>query len=353
MPLALLVACGPSEDVAFLESYQYRWNLFNHRVGYVEVALDEAGASVAVIGGTSTTGVVPPLPDECDQDTCMEFPFLDPSQVSVGVARVTTRRTIAREGLGLVVGASGIQELVTFDLPRTDRADAVAVITGISIDSDAPFTDGSSGCYDPANGWLPTRLRIDVGAAEREPGGQEVSVPLSARFAAGDTLESERECLDEVNEVAAVAMRVELLLVVGAETETQDLAYSQSWPTYEPDPEEQPDPTAAERPLEIDPEGRVFGWTSLDWTFHATDPDGRGAYLRSLAFVIDPEAGLASGHATNYSPGTQLSGFDYAFEGSIVGLSLGDPVREVLTGELPADLDEAGEPIVTVWPYGG
>ena len=78
------------------------------------------------------------------------------------------------------------------------------------------------------------------------------------------------------------------------------------------------------------------------------DEDQRGAYLRSLAFDIDIDAGAVYGHATNYSPGSQLSGFDYTFNGEIVSV----PVRGtfesgLLELQLEAAVDDNKVPVLT------
>ena len=73
-------------------------------------------------------------------------------------------------------------------------------------------------------------------------------------------------------------------------------------------------------------------------------PDHRGAYLRSLAFGIDGDGGSASGSATNRSPGTQLTGFSYTFDGTVVGARVaGDIQRHDVSQLIPVTLDEAGE----------
>ena len=55
--------------------------------------------------------------------------------------------------------------------------------------------------------------------------------------------------------------------------------------------------------------------------------------------------GRVSGHATNYSPATQLSGFDYVFRGTAFGLALpGEVSRRRGEGLIDIALDEDGNP---------
>jgi hypothetical protein len=65
----ILFILGCSADPVahtFLEGFSYRWTRFNHRLSALHVAVDADQAEVAVIGGTSTTGVSPSLGVGCD-----------------------------------------------------------------------------------------------------------------------------------------------------------------------------------------------------------------------------------------------------------------------------------------------
>ena len=113
-------------------------------------------------------------------------------------------------------------------------------------------------------------------------------------------------------------------------------------------PTEQLEPDLAQRALETSLEDALVGFGAMDFGFHQTEADGRGAYLRSWSLGASPVEGWASGHATNYSPGTQLSGFDYTFEGRVEVFAVGAPVeRGVVSASLPAELDEEGLPVVS------
>ena len=51
----------------------------------------------------------------------------------------------------------------------------------------------------------------------------------------------------------------------------------------------------------------------------------------------------AGGSATNRSPATQLSGFSYQFEGSVVGANVAGTVEQRVVSEvIPVALDEGG-----------
>ena len=162
--------------------------------------------------------------------------------------------------------------------------------------------------------------------------------------------------VDEINEQAVAAIHVVVAAVAGNDVTvtTQDLTqgaeYAAGNVPFTPDP--QPDPDPATRALTLDTTDAVLGWTKLDYTFHAGDPDGRGGYLRSVQIDADAATGLASGHANNYSPGTQLSGFVYDFAGTVEAIAVPGAAitRASYTAELPAALDDGGVPVVTTFP---
>jgi hypothetical protein len=346
LSLLLLGCAGDPVSVTVLEGFGYRWNLFNHRVSFVEGLLDDTSAQIAVVGGTSTTGVEPELADTCDADSCAEFPFEDASAVTTRWGRLTAPGI----GAGVAdvtfdVGAAGATTTVDVPVDSPDEA-VTAVLRGLVVDTTAP----QESCYNPAYGWHPRRIAVSLGAPVAGDG--VVSVPVTATFAAGASLEEERACIDAVYADAVVQMTVRVAVVTGKVTATeqsldQSMAYTYGTSTS---PGEQPDPDPATRPLSGDPAAAVYAWKALDFQFHVDDPDDRGAYLRSIVFAADADAGTASGHATNYSPGTQLSAFDYAFTGTVVALGAPDATveRGVLEAEeLDAELDASEAPVVT------
>ncbi|RME28973.1 MAG: hypothetical protein D6798_01170 [Deltaproteobacteria bacterium] len=357
----LLAACTDKSDhdsgpaspssATWLQGAGYSWELFNHRVSHVEWGVGEAGAETAIIGGTSTTGVSPDLPDDCDPDTCDELPFRDDAAVTVRWVRATSSTvSFTTATASLVVGADGGEASVAVDLPDGATGDSFALLRRLALDTDQPLTGGEA-CYTPAYGWHPRRIFVELGTPVATDGG--VSIPVRAGFDAGESLEEIRQCIDKVNEQAQVAFTVEMVVVTTpAAWDHQDVRHSMSY-TYgdgPANPDEQPDPDLSERPLALDLDAPLVGWSRLDWRFMVDDPDGRGAYIRSLSFDADADQGYASGHATNYSPITQLTGFDYTFEGTVVGFELpdGEADRGTAAGTVPAELDDEGRAVVQV-----
>jgi hypothetical protein len=95
----------------------------------------------------------------------------------------------------------------------------------------------------------------------------------------------------------------------------------------------------------------LLGWSQFDFRFHVDDPDDRGAYLRTVSVDADLATTTASGHATNYSPGSQLSGFDYAFSGTVRGMEVdGEVERGLVVETVPVDLREDGTPEIHQLP---
>ena len=76
LAVAALAGCSPESSVEWLEGAGYRWDLFNHRLSYLHVAVDERGPEIAVVGGTSTTGLQTELAPECESATCSELPLV-------------------------------------------------------------------------------------------------------------------------------------------------------------------------------------------------------------------------------------------------------------------------------------
>jgi hypothetical protein len=340
---------GPEVEATVVEGFGYEWDLFNHRVSHLGLIVAADSADIAVVGGTSTTGVVPELPGGCDPETCQEFPFTDDAIVHLAWARVVTRRAVFGTAPGtLVASAAGGSTDVTVPLPSKGSGDVVAILNGFTIDTDQPLSGGES-CYDPAFGWHPRRVAIALGEAVLADDGLSVTVGIDAFFEAGNSLESERVCVDAVANQAAVAMTVQVLVAVGGDSESYEVAHAMTYAygdgPNDPAPQDPPDLT--QRGIDVGLEGALTGWSALDWRFHVDDPDDRGAYPRSLSFEADPVEGWASGHATNYSPITQLSGFDYAFAGTAVSLSVGEVTRGAVDATIPVALDAEGIPVAT------
>ncbi len=342
-----LAGCGPPGEASWLDGFGYSWQYFNHRVSHVSYHLEGDAAWVAVVGGTSTTGSVPDLDDTCDPDACQEFPFVDRSQVDLGWHHI--RSPGVRAGTGrvhLVAGPAGQTETVDILLDGPPRGEVVAFLRGFTLDTDVPLA-GGDGCYDPAFGWMPRRIALEVGEPVVE--GHAVRVAVTGVFEAGNSLEEVRECIDEVVPDARAAFEVEVQVLAGRLTAeasvlthgaATELGCAQA-PCF--DPLEQPEPDGPERALPF--QADAYAWRGFDYRFHVDDPEDRGGYLRDLSLRVDPAAGLASGHATNFSPGTQLSGFDYTFEGALLGLSVpGEVEAGRASGTLETLLDEAGLP---------
>lgn len=334
-------ASGAPVALTWVEGMGFGWELFNHRLSHLQVRLAEDGASVAVIGGTSTTGVVTDLPPEC-QGGCAEFPFFDNADVRVSWARAVAPVAVGGGVAELVVGSTGGVADVKVTLEGTPGDGTIALINGLVVDTHVPL-EGDPACYRPENGWLPRRIAVGLG--EPVISGNEVTVPVDAAFEAGNTLEDDRACLDAVIDRARVRVLVDVL-VVSAEAAASTHAvsrqetYAYSGDKFEPGAQVPPDPV----PIDL-PDTAVTGWSRLDFRFHVDDPDLRGAYLRTLDLVASPAD--ANGTATNFSPGTQLSGFDYAFEGTVRAVDLGVLVtRGTAVGTYPAALTEDGLPIL-------
>jgi hypothetical protein len=351
--LVSLAACSgklePQEGVA-LEGFRYGWKGFNHRVSALELGLGTASAKVAVVGGTSTTGVVPPpLPEGCESDACKEFPVPDSSDVVLDWARLTSAETAIVAGtVALEVGRAGTTGVVSVPLPKGAVGEPVALISGVHLSTDHPVSGGDS-CYNPAYGWHPRSVSVTLGVAQVVDDALEVSV--DATFEAGESLEADRVCIDEVNDQAVVELVIDVLFLVGeGDQSTAAVSQGAEFPYDGGVPDVQVDPAPLALSLGFTP--TAVGFSSLSYAFHVDDPEERGAYLRTLAFSVDAVEGTANGTATNYSPGTQLSGFDYAFEGEVQAVSF--PLtaeRGTISATLPADLDDAGAPVLNDLPY--
>ncbi len=319
-----------------MEGFGYGWEYFNHRVGALDIGVDEAGAFAAVIGGTSTTGETPSLEATCDPDLCEEFPFLDNATVWADRATASTSAMTASKGTAqFTTGVEGADTTVAVVMEADDSA--TAILTGLNFDTAGDLL----GCYDPTFGWHPKQLVVTLGAPRLNAEG--VSVDVSATFAPGPSEEDVRACIDAVYGDAVVSVRVDFLVVSGAETEPLSIHSEATYPFAGDamNPETQED--AALEPLGVDATTSLLGLTSIAWTFH--EAEARGAYLRTLGVEVGPLGGR--GLATNYSPATQLSAFDFQFDGTVVVVDLGvDVQRTRWTGKFAAELSPDRSPVV-------
>lgn len=322
MPLLLLLAgCTETGSATVLSGFAFEWQAFNHRLSLLSFGSDSSGGvEAAVVGGTSTTGVVPTYADECDPDTCKEFPLTDTAALTAMQTTVTADGLHTATGsVTLVVGSQGDSE--TVELQWEQPPDEVTpVIAGFTVDT----RQALDACYDPGRGWLPRRLALSVSAVG-------TVVTATASFAAGLSLEEARACLDAAAPDARVTVTVQVLALSGVETGVTPIQRSGAYDlgsAVDPEPQEPPAPV-------LITDG--FAWQSLDWTFHNNDADGRGAYLRSLTFFAGEQSSVS---ASNYSPGTQLSAFDFAFSGNVVSVAGAREVDKLSVNYTPSlDID--------------
>jgi len=352
--LSLVAGCTEPSEAIWLEGAGFAWVAFNHRLSYVEIGVDDDVVRAGVIGGTSTTNEEPELPDGCDPDTCAELPLWDDALIGARLVHVSSSTaTLARGRGSLIAGAAGGETTVTVELPGKGKGTVTAVIAGLTLDADTPLSGGEA-CYTPRYGWHPRRIAVVLGDPVLAGDGRSVDVPVSAWFEAGESLEEMRECLDAVNDQAQLAVAVDLVVIVGAdEAESIEVAHGLSYPYGDGpmNPDEQPPPDPAERPLGTSLQDPVLGWSALDFRFHDPDPDDRGAYLRSWTFDARLAGDVASGHATNYSPVSQLSGFEYTFAGTVEALVIdGDVARGLVRERLIVELDDDARPVVVELP---
>lgn len=320
-----LVGCAPPSAARWVQGADVRWDLLNHRISALTVQPDPAGVVYRFTGGASTTGVRLDAGGVCDVQDCAELPFLDTSTVTARV--VDAVGTSVALGAGRVrlddVGASGTSASVLVPMRPGARGEVSAWIGGFALSTDTPVGPEGIGCYDPGHGWLPTRLRLAVVDATAEAGG--VRVTAEADFASGLSLESIRACLDAAAPGARLVVDLDVIVAQGAPPSRGSVQVAQSFPRDPAGTQLPPDPDAAQAWSG----GVSSGWTSLDWTFHTADADGRGAYLRGLGWAVSADA--ASGYASN-SSATMLSGFDYAFSGELVAV----PDLDVTTTDVRA-----------------
>jgi len=342
-------ACQSEETAAWMQGAGYRWNALNHRLSFLQFDVTTTEVTMGVIGGTSTTGMVTILPDDCDFSDCQELPVKDTSTAWVQWGRVTSRK--ARFGHATAtfdVSQQSATESVTVMFDKAVGDHVTVLLTGLTWDTNAPLIGGPS-CYDPFNGWHPREMTVGVDNTTVAADGMSVTVDVVGVFEAGESLETIRQCIDAVNEQAQVHLKVALLAVAGKGVpERQSVSHGAAYGYgSKSSPEPQDDPDWTTRPLELPIEGHVLGWTALSYQFHAEDADQRGAYLRSLAFNADPLLDSAYGHATNYSPGSQLSDFDYSFDGEAVAVPVaGEYEGGRLELQLEAVVDDDKSPVL-------
>lgn len=327
------------ETAVWMETVDWGWQFFNHRVSYIGVHADAPRAGI--IGGTSTTGINRELAPECDLDSCKEFPFVDNSLITLGLGSVTTSEASFVVGtVSAMATAEGV--VVPLVVPAPDRDGAVvAVLQGFTIDTDHPL-DGDPACYDPAYGWHPTRIAIALENARRD--GDDLVVDARFTFGAGVTEDPDRGCIDEVQSRALIPMSADVLFVVADEassaTVSQGAYFAFSGNASAPGEQVLPDAVLLDGSLA----DALTGWSKIDWTFNPDSAVGRGAYLRTLSFGIDGDT--ANGTATNYSPVTQLHDFEFAFDGEVQIVPLAGVEHRSLEATLPAELDANGDAVI-------
>jgi len=323
-----------AESATWLMTADWGWVAFNHRLSHLTVRADPPSA--AVIGGTSTTGVFPDLGPTCDPDSCKEFPVADTSSMVMVAGSVTTSDAAFRTGsVDIVASSSG--DTAVLSVAEPDReGDVVAVLRGLSLDTDHPL-DGPEACYDPALGWHPTAIGVELLNPRRE--GGELKVDVKATFGAGVTEDPDRLCVDEVQAMSQVPFTIDVLFIVADDAVAHDVHQEAYFPfsgdQFAPGPQEVPAPVA----LPGDGSG-LMGWSSLVYRFNTDSPVGRGAYIRTLHFGID--GADAHGTATNFSPITQLHDFGFTFDGVVQEIPLAGVETATYTAVLPAEIDAAG-----------
>jgi len=345
----MLSGCLQDEVAAtWLEGFGYAWQGFNHRVSYLHFGADEAGLDAGVVGGASSTGWAPELAEGCDEELCKELQFTDESEAALAWARISSDALAAGVAEATVIAtAAGAESTISVPLQGRARGDAIAIIQALTLDTDHALA-GGEGCFQPSLGWHPRRIAASLDEATLADDGERLEVTLWAAFEAGLSFEEYRACQDAVIDEAQVLITLRVLGLVSEQPQAElelshEAEYAFSGNQY--DPEEQPEPDLADRPLELAWPEAIAGWSSLDFRFHQQDDELRGAYLRSVSVGLDQDQGWASGHATNYSPGTQLSGFDYSFEGRISAMEAPGAVeRGSVTLAVEAELDDEHRP---------
>ena len=326
----------------WIEGHRYHWVGANHRLSFLRVGVDGDAVALALVGGTSTSGQGASL-DSCEL-SCEELIFRDTSDHTVHWARYTGDDAVFAVGsVEALATAEGATASVELTLPEPAAGEVTVFLSGLTVNTNHPLSGGDA-CYLPAYGWHVQRLAAEVTAASLS--GDTVTAEVSVAFEAGLSLEAIRECVDAVADQAQVPITLDLVAVVSdGATSRQTVSHGEAYGHRDEDGTliDQPDPDYTARPLSLGLSNPIAGWSRLDYTFHDEEGLGRGAYLRDLEWRLDVEAGVASGHATNASF-TQLSGFDYRFEGTVVGVETTGTVERgtlTVTG-LAASLTEEG-----------
>lgn len=350
----LLMGCSRTTEASWLEGFGFSWQNANHRLSHLSVQLGDDTAQIAVIGGASTTGVAFDDSGTCLSTTCSEFDFVtDDADVEVSWVRASSDRArFASGALTLEVGADGASGEIELPLIGRARGEAVAFLSGVTLDTgdSLPEAAAAISCYDPRHGWHVRELGVSLGVATLADDRRSVRVPVQAAFRAGASGERVRACSDAVYDLAVVPITVSVAVVVGDGAQHEhEVRTAKTYPfNGNPfNPPEQPPPGEDEIAAAFVAPGSLAGWTALSWRFYPDEAE-KGAYLRTWRFALDRQASTAVGHATNYSPVTQLDGFDYRFEGRIVEFEVEAALsRGSASGSLPAALDEAGEPVIS------
>ncbi|MFH1463104.1 MAG: hypothetical protein ABIO70_01835 [Pseudomonadota bacterium] len=351
LPPLLALGCSEDPSIWWLRGFGFGWTSANHRLAFMDFGVGEGGLDYSVIGGASSTGWAPDLPEGCEEDACREFRFEDSTLVDIAWGHVAAS-SLAAGTLTAEVLATPAGGTVSLEIPLHERGrdNAVVLLQGLTVDTDHPAGDGDT-CFDPALGWHPRRIGVALENPTLSNDGHSVLVDLTATFEAGLSLEEYRACQDMLVGEEQVPVTVRALALASAEALAsasldQSMVYAWNGNPYVPD--EQPPPSMSDRPLELAWDPVIAGWSAVDFAFMQEDEEGRGAYLRTLSVGLSEADGWASGHATNYSPGTQLSGFDYHFQGEVWTLETGDEVElgSASFEEVPAELDDAQRPVV-------
>ncbi|MCB9681503.1 MAG: hypothetical protein H6733_08540 [Alphaproteobacteria bacterium] len=347
-----LGGCAPSgpTEAAWLTSWSFDWALANHRVSFLAMRPTADGVEGGFVGGASTTGRTFDDDGTClDPVSCWELPGFDPALVTARrVALTSTEVVLTTARTHVVVGADGLTSTVSLTLPHAARGEAAAWIGGFAWSSAPPDGPGvTASCYDPRHGWLPSRLAITLGTPTVD--GVDVSVPVTVAFTAGVSRETQRVCLDAAAPEATMGLDLDVVVAVSPEAAgTLTVHQGASWPGIGDD-QDLADAGTLTAALPAD---GVVAWSSLDLRFQQEVDPGRGAYVRSLQTELLPEDGSAYTFVTNRSF-TQLEGFDYAFDGTVVTLPVADAaftVTEHGADDLSADLDADGQPVFHVIP---
>ncbi len=350
--LSLFAAgCGGEDvEISWMSEFGFGWTGFNHRVSFLHFEVADDGLDMAIIGGASSTAYVPELPAGCDDEACSELPFEDTSSVTIGWGRTTTALATGSGDATVIATPAGGEATIEIPLNRRADGDVAVILQAVTVDTDHELSGGES-CYIPMLGWHPRRIQLAISDAELSDDGETVTATLQGAFEAGLSFEDYRACQDEVIDELQVPITVRALAVVTPDEVVQqgmghDAYYE--WSGNQFDPEEQPDPELGDRALTLPWDQAIAGWSAIDFRFHDDDPDLRGAYLRTLEVGFDLDEGWASGHATNYSPGTQLSDFQYQFEGTLSAVEADGTIEwgSATFDEIEAELDDDARPVI-------